>query len=256
MKTTTFCLICAFMMCALPAHSQSERNDSVPPTCVSSGLHRLKWREVAIPIAVVGASALYTSVDWFTKQRNEVQDVLSDKGRHKTKADNYLQYAPMIAAYGLDLVGLKAEHSLKDRTIILAMSAATMGIVVNAMKYSVKERRPDSDARNSFPSGHTATAFMAAEFLRREYKSTSPWIGYAGYLVAASTGYLRIYNDRHYVNDVVAGACIGILSTKLAYWLYPKCFRKSECHSGMSVCSYALPYYSGDALGINVCLQF
>lgn len=108
--------------------------------------------------------------------------------------DEYSQYAPMVAVYGLNLFGIKGKHSFKDRTIILAMSYATMGIVVNVMKYSFKEKRPDSGARNSFPSEHTATAFMGAEFLRREYKEVSPWIGYAGYAVAAATGYLRIYN--------------------------------------------------------------
>ena len=95
------------------------------------------------------------------------------------------------------------------------MSYATMCIIVNTMKYTLNEKRPDSNARNSFPSGHTATAFMGAEILNKEYKDVSPWIGYAGYFVAAATGYLRIYNDRHYINDVIAGACIGITSAKL-----------------------------------------
>ena len=53
--------------------------------------------------------------------------------------------------------------------------------------------------------------------------------------------YLRIYNDRHYINDVVAGACIGVISTKLAYWLYPKIFTKSACRRAAAVTG--LPYY-------------
>lgn len=122
------------------------------------------------------------------------------------------------------------------------------------MKYSFKEKRPDSGARNSFPSEHTATAFMGAEFLRREYKEVSPWIGYAGYAVAAATGYLRIYNNRHYFNDVIAGACIGIVSTKLAYWLYPKCFKRKKPDKQVAV--FGLPYYSAEALGMNVSVLF
>lgn len=80
-------------------------------------------------------------------------------------------------------------------------------------------------------------------------------IGYAGYAIAAITGYLRIYNDRHYLNDVVAGACIGVLSTKLAYWLYPKIFKKSECYKE-HVAIVTLPYYSAKEVGLNMCICF
>src|SRR5690349_22769192 len=43
----------------------------------------------------------------------------------------------------------------------------------------------------------------------------------SGYAVAAATGYLRMYNNKHWFSDVMAGAGIGIASTKIAYWLYP-----------------------------------
>lgn len=218
--------------------------------CGSDRMHSLKLKEVLIPAAIVGVSALYVDNGWLTRQRDNVQDAFSAKGRNKISIDEYSQYAPMVTVYGLNLFGVKGKHSFKDRTIILAMSYATMGIVVNAMKYSFKEKRPDSNARNSFPSGHTATAFMGAEFLYREYKDVSPWIGYAGYAVAAATGYLRIYNNRHYFNDVIAGACIGIVSTKFAYWLYPKCIKRAK-HS-KQVAVFGFPYYSTEALGMSV----
>lgn len=76
-----------------------------------------------------------------------------------------MQYSPMLAVYGLNLLGIDGKHKFWDRTGILAFSYATMGIIVNGMKYAFKEKRPDNNARNSFPSGHTATAFMGAEFL-------------------------------------------------------------------------------------------
>lgn len=88
----------------------------------------------------------------------------------------------------------------------------------------VKEKlqeRPDGSSRNSFPSGHTATAFAGAELLRREYWDVSPWIGVAGYAVVAGTGFFRMYNNRHWLTDVLAGAGMGILSAQAAYWLYP-----------------------------------
>lgn len=251
-----------FMMCLLvgvfmSSQAQNSVQDSLGNAAYSvdwDRTHRLKLREVLIPIALVGISALYVGSDWFVAQKESVQDFLSAQGKNRVKVDDYLQYTPMAAVYGLNLLGVKGEHAFKDRTIILAMSYVTMGVAVNAMKFVIKEKRPDSDACNSFPSGHTATVFMGAEFLYREYKDVSPWIGYAGYAVAATTGYLRIYNNRHYFNDVVAGACIGILSTKLAYWLYPKCFKRAECNDRITF--LGAPYYSAGNVGINMAVVF
>ena len=51
---------------------------------------------------------------------------------------------------------------------------ALMATAVNSLKYSCKVMRPDGSTRNSFPSGHTATAFMAATMLHKEYGHLSP----------------------------------------------------------------------------------
>lgn len=217
--------------------------------------HHLSLSNIVVPTLLTGVSALCVNNGWLAHQRDEVQNVLSNKGKNKTSIDNYLQYSPMVAVYGLNILGLKGKHGLKDRTGILALSYATMGIVVNGMKYSFKEKRPDSNARNSFPSGHTATVFMGAEFLRQEYKDVSPWVAYSGYAIAITTGYLRIYNDRHYLNDVVAGACIGYMSTRFAYWLYPHIFTKSKCNRrDMTV--YGMPFYDGSKVGVSLSATF
>ena len=79
----------------------------------------------------------------------------------------------MFAVYGLNLCGVKGRHSFTDRTIILATAYALMGITVNTFKMTASVERPDGSSRNSFPSGHTATAFMGAEFLRKEYWDVS-----------------------------------------------------------------------------------
>ena len=233
----------------------SLRHD-IPLRISPDDTHRFTLREVLIPTAIVGASAVFTGGGWGYKAREKVQEGISPRAGHKTKVDDYLQYSQMVAVYGLNLAGVKGKHSLKETTILLAMSYATMGILTNGMKYVVKERRPDSGSRNSFPSGHTATAFMGAEFLYKEYKDVSPWIGYAGYAVAAATGYLRIYNNRHYLNDVIAGACIGILSTKFAYWLYPRIFKRSRCGGKKRVAAMGMPYYSGEGAGMSMCMFF
>lgn len=107
-----------------------------------------------------------------------------------------------VATVGLAM--MPADHAIRDR-------------VVNGMKYSIGRTRPNG-AEGSFPSGHTATAFMGATLLAHEYGHKSVWIPIAGYTVATATGVMRILNNRHYASDVLVGAAIGILSAELAYW--------------------------------------
>lgn len=139
----------------------------------------------------------------------------------KYHIDDYIQYAPMAAVYGLSLAGAPAKHNFLDRFIVGASSYLITAGVVNILKYGVGVKRPDSEARNSFPSGHTATAFTGAHILFREYKDVSPWIGVGGYAVAAVTGALRVVNNRHWVSDVIMGAGIGIAAAELGYILLP-----------------------------------
>ena len=108
--------------------------------------------------------------------------------------------------------------------------------------------------KSAFPSGHTATAFVAAEFLYQEYKNISPWYGVAGYLAATATGILRIYNNRHWFRDIVPGAGFGILSTKLVYWMYPAIKRKFLKDKPMT--TMAMPYFQNGSAGIFLVHSF
>ena len=85
----------------------------------------------------------------------------------------------------------------------------------------ISRERPDRSDNYSFPSGHTANAFAAAEFMAQEYAEKSPWFGVIGYSFATATAVLRVYNRDHWFSDIITGAGVGILSTKAAYLLYP-----------------------------------
>lgn len=138
----------------------------------------------------------------------------------KTEIDNYTQFSPYAVAVGLKALGYDGRSSWDRLAVSALASNAVMALAVNATKYSVKEMRPDNSTRNSFPSGHTATAFVAATVLHKEYGLTrSPWFSVGGYAVAMGTGFMRVLNNRHWISDVMAGAGIGILSTELGYFL-------------------------------------
>jgi len=213
--------------------------------------HHPRWQSFALPAGVAVASSLFATNGFLRQQRNSLQEWLDTS--HKTKTiDNYIQYSPIVGIYGLKALGVRSEHRIADQTLLLAMSALGMAIMTNTLKYTVREPRPDGSSNNSFPSGHTATAFMGAEILFQEYRDVSPWIGYGGYIVAAGVGCLRVYNNRHWVNDIVAGACIGIASAKLAYWLYPKIFT-TRCDGGSSR-AVVVPQISGQGCAVSVAL--
>src|SRR5664279_5156841 len=122
--------------------------------------------------------------------------------------------------------------------MIYLMSNLIMEGFVTSIKNWSHELRPNGDGYQSFPSGHTAEAFLSATFLYEEYKNVSIWYGVGGYLVAGTVGALRIYNDKHWLHDVIAGAGFGIASTELSYWLYPllkRTFFPKSCGSKMIV---------------------
>ncbi|MGN0214024.1 MAG: phosphatase PAP2 family protein [Muribaculaceae bacterium] len=183
--------------------------------------YKFRIVQLAIPAALIGVGLIGLESDWLKYQNREIRDELQENIDRRITFDDFAQYSPMVAVYGLNLAGIKGKHDVVDQTILLGTAYALMGISVNTLKLTTKVERPDESSRNSFPSGHTATAFMGAELLRREYWNVSPWIGITGYAVAAGTGFFRMYNNRHWLTDVLAGAGIGILSVEAAYWLYP-----------------------------------
>lgn len=187
----------------------------------------LTARSILIPSAMIAVGAFSLSNKELKRVNLAVRDkVWEDRNNGKGKPfhiDNFTLVAPAVAVYALNIAGVKGKNNLVDASLIYGMShlIGQMLIVANVKKLT-NIMRPDSSNRLSFPSGHTAQAFISAEFLRREYEDVSPWYGVAGYAVAVGTGFLRMYNNKHWLNDVIAGAGVGILSTRISYWLYPK----------------------------------
>lgn len=138
--------------------------------------------------------------------------------------DDFLQYAPAAAVLVLKTCGVSSADSWGRMLAADAMGFAAMAALVNAGKYTFRDPRPDGSSRNSFPSGHTATAFAAATMLHHEYGGRSVWYSVGGYTAAVATGISRILNNRHWISDVVAGAGIGIVSMEIGYWLADEIF--------------------------------
>ena len=180
-------------------------------------------------------------------------------GGEKLRFDDYIQYVPLASVFAFSNLGVKPKHTIKERLIVGATAYAIMGAVVNGIKYTAKIRRPDNSAYNSFPSGHTANVFTGMEMLWQEYKDDNIWIGIGGYTIATTVGAMRIYNNRHWIGDVLVGAGVGILSVRVAYWLLPytsKWFAGKRQEEKKLATAALYPVYSSGTMGVGLIINY
>lgn len=151
----------------------------------------------------------------------------------KNVFDDYMQYAPAAAVYGMKLAKVRGRNSMPRTLLSHGTSLVIMGAIVNSIKYTAQVERPDGSTRNSFPSGHTAMAFTNATFMHKEYGIVNPLYSIAGYSGATFTALGRSLNNRHWMPDILAGAGIGILSTQLGYFFIDKLYGNEGDHIGL-----------------------
>lgn len=218
--------------------SESDSTMTVNPEAYDYKDCKFDAKQLIAPAALITIGSIGVKAKFFDKINDKTREAMSysQHGTKKTYADDYIQYLPIASVYGLSLLGAKAKHDYLDRTMVLVVSSATMALIVNTVKHTVREPRPyNPNVRNSFPSGHTATAFMGAEIVREEYG----WgYGAAAYGISTLIGVARLYNDRHWLNDVIAGAGVGILSARVGYWLLPytsRIFKKKNRNRDMQM---------------------
>nr|WP_225738090.1 phosphatase PAP2 family protein [Flavobacterium sp. PL002] len=233
-------------------------NDTV--NVAISKKNNFSYKQLIVPVALMSYGLIGIESDYIKGVNSEISEEVVENIDRKISIDDFSQYAPAAAVYGLNAMGIKGKHNLKDRSIILGSSFLLMSATVLILKSSTKIERPDGSSKNSFPSGHTATAFAGAEFLWQEYKDVSIWYGISGYIVASGTGIFRIYNDRHWLTDVAMGAGIGILSTKIAYWTFPLLNKKNknpEINAATinNNTTMVVPFYNGKQGGLSMVIN-
>lgn len=203
----------------LPFDDFLTNNDSTLGIIHQNGNYKFDAKQLILPFTLISIGTIGVYSSSFQKLNMSIKDQMDImRNSRYFHADDYIQYLPAVTYLSFRAIGIKAKHSFKERVLVEATAYIAMAALTNSGKYSFREMRPDSSARNSFPSGHTATVFTGAELMREEY---GPLIGTAAYSVAAGIAFLRIYNGRHHLNDVIAGAGVGILSARIGYWMLP-----------------------------------
>ena len=167
----------------------------------------------AMPLLILAATAA-PQADWHIRNiRNRYFPHL------RMHWDDYVQFAPLALSLSLPACGItpRGGSTYHYTAHSFAVGIALLGVL--GTKYTVGRLRPQGNSHNSFPSGHTATAFLGAELLDLAYGERYPLLASFGYLTASLTAYGRILNNRHWGSDVLAGAAAGILSADASYWL-------------------------------------
>ena len=101
--------------------------------------------------------------------------------------------------YSNDIIGRKQFW----KTYISSLSLTYI------LKYTIKKERPNGHCCESFPSGHTSAAFAGAMFINNRYGSK---FGIPAIFLASFVGYSRVYAEKHYWEDVLAGSLISVIA--------------------------------------------
>ena len=178
--------------------SKGFRASIVPAVLISYG------------ISTINGNGFYSSYD----AKRDVRHIFGDYTNH---IDDFLQWAPYLEIPVVLLAGVESHNDRLNLGLVIVKSELIMLSSVYVVKTLTAIERPDGSNNLSFPSGHTAQAFLAASIVHTEFRDKSQWYGIGAYTLATSVAAFRMINNKHWESDVVAGAGFGILSAHIAY---------------------------------------
>jgi undecaprenyl-diphosphatase len=117
---------------------------------------------------------------------------------------------------GLGILWWRGTDYWKGRALTLILGILLTALVVMAVKFTVRRRRPEgewggiyrSTDPHSFPSGHAVRAVMLAVVLL----GMGPlWLGLLLLVWSPLVGLARVVMGVHYLSDVLAGMVLGLV---------------------------------------------
>ena len=206
----------------VPARAAAQLPDTAGGTAIRPSAHPpIRWWH--LPLAA-GGVALVSLADldiqhWIMDHRSQgAQDV----------ADVWQLYGENVVPIGLTLGTLGAGVVLRKPEVTrtggrMATSLVAVTLIGRGLKKTVGRARP-SEAEdqytfdpfgswNSFPSGHTITAFAISTVLADAVDNR--WADVGLYSLAAGTGVSRMVGNHHWLSDVTGAAILGITTAKV-----------------------------------------
>ena len=156
-------------------------------------------------------------------------------------AQNTIETTGDVLLFSVPTVALGSTLVLSDKqgTAQFAKGFLVNQAVTFTLKKIIDRERPNMQNNDSFPSGHTSTVFQGAAFIQQRYG----WrYGAIAYLLASYTGFTRIHAQKHHFTDVLAGAIIGVLSSKLFTSSYTSSNNELSLNSNSGQLLFGLSY--------------
>jgi len=207
-----------------PGRAPAQDSTGVPaagPATASSSPFQLRWWH---GVAAVGGVAAISLLDepanrFFQGQRTGTTDDIASVFRHMGQPEVWATVP--VAMLGVGWIAhddrLVRSGARVGVSLLLAASV-TVGAKFTLGRYRPNESTSAYDfspfsGHGSFPSGHTTMAFALASSLSDEIHRN--WATALLYTAATGTGWSRMNDEKHWMSDVVAGALVGITSSKL-----------------------------------------
>ena len=224
------------------------KNPAGVPTAVKKPFLKSKiFKAVAIPAVLIGYGAYTFNGHGFYTNQDAQRDIHRVFPNSNTRVADILIFVPYAELAAVELFGVEGRNDRLNTLLLIAKSEVIMLSSTFLVKHLSREERPDGSDNLSFPSGHTAQAFLAASIVHTEFRDKSQWYGIGAYAVATSVAGLRMVVNKHWQSDVVAGAGFGILSAHLAYLTHRNRWGRQAIGRDMSI----MPIYYGNAPGLS-----
>ena len=206
-----------------------------------------EWAQVGIFSVALGTTLLLDR-----PINEEMQRLRAKSGAIRNSSPVITQlggFTGLAVVGGFGVYGLIAKDQKMKTTVLLAsQSFLIAGVSTAGLKMITGRTRPDffnhwkgpdyyfktnaaingyCPEYNSFPSGHTSTAFSIATIFAKQY-SNKKWVPVVSYGLASMVGVTRIIENRHWASDVLAGAALGYLCGNLVMANYKRMNKKKS----------------------------
>ncbi len=208
------------------------------------------FKKSIVPVSLIGLGILANHSHFERKFQTDLRNKVGEN--YNLPIDDYLQFVPVAEMYIADIYGIIPKNHWFDQTKYLFISNLISSTITHGLKRITQKIRPNGSPY-SFPSGHTTFVFTNATVLYSEFEDTSPILSYSGYAFATTTGAFRMINNKHWLSDVLVGAGVGILVTKMVYHFEPfKNFNPFKKVKRMSI----VPVIDGKNYGVYAQITF
>jgi membrane-associated phospholipid phosphatase len=177
---------------------------------------------------------------WVQRNRESTSNTISDIFEPLGNSDNLLPWSPVILMYVFG--SITDNYRTKKTALLAAESFVISTIYTRILKVTIRRRRPLSNSKKSFPSGHTSSIFAVATVLALEYKETR-WIPTILYTASALSSLSRINDMEHWSSDVFVGFLIGFYTGRTVF---------NQHNSGKESNLSFLPLFLPDGFGMKI----